>query len=344
MIFFFKNKNTLTKKESTELLETFLPYFDLPGFNALNVIETLANSDMETEKNRKICKTIVYAIVEKGLKIENVFKNVGLIQDNEYALLAKADNTKKAIENILDIRKISWKAEIEILKTFWFYWLLIFATMGMIGFGFPLLVELLQKQVVQINNKVNIADTLPWFIDYALLFKILTILTLIAPILLFILYLYLYFKNTKLLYKIFPLKAYDDLPRYFTLMISLRNTGFTLREIMNELYQYPYPKPISELWYYVSNNDNLGKGFRLFNMPDDITKIIIRFTEANKIYEVLPNLKELSIKRFNTLVKRINIVGGMVGKLTWFLPIYFLTKVVMWVITLFTSITSGIGY
>jgi len=111
-----------------------------------------------------------------------------------------------------------------------------------------------------------------------MMFKILALFTFLLPFILFLIYLYLYFNKTKLLYKMFPLKAYDDLPRYLTLMISLRNTGFTLREIMNELYQYPYPKPIAELWYYVSNNDNLGKGFRIFHMPDDITRIIIRFT------------------------------------------------------------------
>jgi len=91
----FKKNDVLSKKESSELLETFLPYFDLPGFNALTVIETISNSDMESKKNKEICKQIVYSIIEQHIKIEDAFLNVGLILESEYALLAKADNTEQ---------------------------------------------------------------------------------------------------------------------------------------------------------------------------------------------------------------------------------------------------------
>lgn len=344
MTHLFQKKNVLTKKESTDLLESLLPYFELPGFNVLNVIETIANSEMETEKNRRICKQVVYSIIEENKKIEDVFLLVGLIEDNEYAIVAKADKTEKAIQDILEIRKISWKSEMEIIKIVWFPWLLMVITTATVGFGFPKMVEYLKVQVLQLNSKFNIYESLPWFINNAFIFKIICIVVFLLPFVIFILYLYLYFNHTKSLYKYFPLKAYDDLPRYFTLMISLRSAGYNMREIMNELYQYPYPKPIAELWYDVANNDNLGKGFRMFNIPDDITKIVIRFTETNNIYKVFENLKNLSVKRFDLTVKRIQIYGEMVGKVFWFVPIYFLTQTVMWVMTLFGQLSSGTSF
>jgi len=61
------------------------------------------------------------------------------------------------------------------------------------------------------------------------------------------------------------------------------------------------------------------------------------------LYEVLPNLKTLSYKRFDTLVKRIQIIGDMIGKVFWFVPIYFMSKMVTWIIVLFSSLNSGLG-
>lgn len=337
----FWNKNTLSTNESTDLLESIIPYFTLPNFTVLNILETLSNSEVESEKTRKICKQLVYGVIKENRRLEDLFLSVGLIKNNEYSILAKASKTEKALEDIIEIRKISWNAEFAILKIIWFPWFLVSSTTGVIGFLFPLMVEYLKKQVLQLNSKFNIYHTLPWFIEQSLYFKIFSICFFFLPFVIIFLYLYYYYNDTKKLYKVFKLKAYDDLPRYFTIMISLRNTGSNLREIMNELYQYPYPKPISELWYYVANNDHLGKGFRLFNMPDDITKIVIRFTETNAIYDTLENLKELCIKRFNLLVKRIELIGSMVGKIFWFVPIYFLTQTIMWIMTLFGQISSS---
>lgn len=340
---FNKDKNKLNISESSDLLESFLPYFSLPGFNILNIIDILSKSEVENEKTKNVCKTIIYAIENENKKIEDVFLSVGLIKNSEYSILSKANNTEEAIEDILQVRKINWNFEKAIVKISWFPWLLLLITTFTIGFLTPIMVEKLGKQIAQLNGKIDILKTLPWFMNYSLEFKVLTVFIFLLPFILSFLYLYLYYKDTKKIYKLFKLKAYDDLPRYFTMMISLRKTGASLRDIMNELYQFPYPKPMSELWYYIANNDDMGKGFRLFHMPDDITKVIIRFTESNAIYDTFQNLKELSIKRFNLNVKRIEIYGSMVGKVFWFVPIYFLTQIITWVITLFGQISSGVS-
>jgi len=338
---FGRKSNVLSTTESTDLLESIMPYFTLPGFTILNIFETIANSEVENEKTRRICKQLVYGVIKENRKLEDLFLSTGVIKNNEYSIMAKANKTEKAIQDILDIRNISWKSEIAILKIIWFPWLLVSSTTGMIGFAFPLMVEYLKKQILQLNSKFDIYQTLPWFISNAFSFKIVSIFVFLLPFFVFFLYLYYYYNDTKKLYKFFKLKAYDDLPRYFTIMISLRNTGSNLREIMNELYQYPYPKPIAELWYYISHNDDMGRGFRLFNMPDDITKIVIRFTETNAIYETFENLKDLCTKRFNILVKRIDLYGNMIGKIFWFVPIYFLTQTITWIMTLFGQISSS---
>lgn len=312
---FNKNKAELTKPE----VETFLIIlrgFLKIGFSPLEAIKTLSENEPEGRR-KNVISGIEYETQEMNRPLPNVLLSKHLITPLEHTIMSKSISMVVSINTILEMRKNGKKFEKAILSIIALPIILILATLAFAAFMGPKVMEFI-KTLTKISEMASGSPAkpdLPFFllypteIKYAFFGMIILIVGAIYSY-------YWYYKNdTKKVYKLFPLKVYDDAPVVFQMMYNLKKTGMPAGDLFQEMIKNAEPEPLREMFQdiqkKVEQNRPFYTVFEQYGFPKNITSILEVGEKTYTIWDNLPDLIDFCKITSENGIFRVKLGLGM---------------------------------
>jgi len=313
---FKKGDGPELSKQEVETFLVILKGFLKIGFSPLEAIKTL--SENEPDGNRKnVISSIEYETHEMNRPLQNVLLSKKLIVPLEHTIMTKSISMVSSIDTILDMRKNGKKFEKAMLGILALPLIMILGTMGFVAFGGPNVLDFINflLKMSEMASGMPAEADLPFFLENIFEVKI-TFFGLLGLVFGSIYMYFWYYKNdTKKIYKIFPLKVYDDAPVIFQMMYNLKKTGMPAGELFNEMIKNAEPEPLREMFMdiqkKVESNRPFYTVFEHYGFPKNITSILEVGEKTYTIWENLPDLIEFSKMSSENGIQRIRLALGL---------------------------------
>jgi type II secretory pathway component PulF len=343
------NFNKIGREESTIILKSLKALMRLGN----SLFESLQlQIEIEEGKNKKVLEKIVTQIRKNNKPTEDMLFQYGLINDSEKLILENSKDTKKSVSYIIGIREISSNFNKTMQVLLFFPIISIFLGLSIAKFLLPIISAPVNEliQVAQIKKGISLEETMnippaffyihhPESVDYVIAFTIVVIACL------FFLFRYLEKNNPSLLYKIAPLKAFDDIPYIFTLMRSLNVGGMDIYSITNVLSK----SKINKGWRYlflrlkkrIEQNKKIYTVFQEFGFPKQLS-VIIKTSESSKSFwdnfdDMIEYAKEVNINKNKEIRTKYSGLAKMVG---YSIIVYFLAGILLLMFSMQNIITA----
>lgn len=310
-----KDRAELTKPE----METFLIIlkgFLKIGFSPLEAIKTLSENEPEGKK-KNVIAGIEYETHELNRPLQNVLLSKKLISPLEHTIMSKSNSMISSIDTILDMRRNGKKFEKAMLAIIAFPLIMILATLAFISFGGPGIMDFINfllKMSEMATGSPAKAD-LPFFLIYMGEIKIFFFVLIALIVGLIYTYYWNYTNDTKKIYKIFPLKVYDDAPILFQMMYNLKKTGMPAGDLFQEMIKNAEPEPLREMFQdiqkKVEQNRPFYTVFEQYGFPKNITSIIEVGEKTYTIWDNLPDLVEFCKITGDNGINRVKLGLGI---------------------------------
>jgi len=288
---FFSFNNKINKKDSTVMIKSIRSLMGL-GNSLFEAIKL--QQEIETGKNAKIIKKIIYMVEEKNYSLEKLLYQYGIIDNSEYLILANSKDTKESLESIIKLRSVNSNFDKTLISLLSFPIAGFFIGIGIAKFLLPSISKPVNDlvKIAKIKKGIDIDETMnvppsfyyihhPEYVNYVFFGG------LFLMIALFLTYQYLKKENPSVLYKIMPLKAYDDIPFIFILMRSLNKGGLDLYTIADKLYKSDIGKGwkifFLRLKRRIEKRGDIYPVFKNFGFPKQIY-LIIKVSEKSKAF------------------------------------------------------------
>lgn len=348
------NEKANLSKIEVENIFVLLKGFLKMGFPPLEAIKLLSENE-ENKKVKEVLTSIQFETLEKNRQLQSVLLAKGMINPLEHTIMTKSLSMGKSIDTILEMRKNSSKVEKAILAVFAFPLIALLVILGAIGFwGKDILdfVEFLQRMSAMTSGSAGgiksfklKTDELPFFLLYTTEIKY--VFFAYIGVLFTIIYGYfkLYKTNTKLLYKLMPLKVYDDAPVLFQIMYNLKQTGIPASELFSEMAKNAEPAPLRAM--FIDINKKIEKNrpfytvFSQYGFPKNIVSIIEIGEKTYTIWKNLPDLIEFTKITGESKIKILKVGIGTVLK--YAAQILILYVVLMSFLAVMMTATSMMG-
>ncbi|QDD68139.1 hypothetical protein [Caminibacter pacificus] len=323
----------LSKNESTSILLSLRASMGL-GFPFQKAIQLQAES--QERKTGRILKMCAYLILKKEQPIADVLYKFGIINAMEKTLLEHSKSPKETIENIIQMREMSGLFFKNFLAIILKPLLAVIVGMGLVLFIFPkvnLPVQALMEQAKMngINVKLNTGF---WYIDnFQIVSKVLIIYLIFLIVFLGILF-YIRKYKPSILFKIFPLSAYDDIPAILLFLKSLHSLGLPshkIAEILEKSNVNPGWRPLfKKLKTALIDSKPIWKEFFRFGFPKESVNFI-KYTEEGKIFwENIDKMIKYAKQRAEDGNKMMMKIWNPVSYyLAYIVIVYFLVGLIM---------------
>lgn len=340
--------NKISKEDSLIILRSIRSLMRLGN----SLFESLQlQVEIEEGKNKKILEKIV-TLIKRNKKTEVVLLQYGLIGESEKLILEKSNDTKKSIDYILTIRDISSNFNKTLNAVLFFPILSGFVGLGIAKFLLPVISAPIMElvEIARIKNGVSIEETLnippaffyihhPESIDLVILGYVAILVSF------YLLYKFFEKNNPSVLYKIVPLKAYDDIPYVFTLMRSLNVGGMDIYNIATVLSKSKINKGWKLLFLKIKKkievNQKFYKVFQDFGFPKQLSVIIKTSENSKSFWENFDNMieyaKEININKNKEIRDRYTGLAKMIG---FTIIIYFLLGILLLMFSMQNIITA----
>ena len=330
------NSKKVSRDTSTTILRSIQSLMPL-GYSILESLKI--QKDIEEGTSKKIIDKAIMLVIKQNLTIEKALLQVGLITEEEKLILSYSKDTKTSIDYIVELRDLSKNFNKTILRLLIFPIIALYVGVIIVNTVLPIMKEPVDAllEMIKISKGVDATDSLNipeifFFIQNTEIYNLIMIVFSILLVLSFILYFYFEKNDPSKIYKIFPLKAYDDIPYVFILMKSLNVTGKNVYDISEDLSKSNinkgWKKLFSKVVKKIQDNKPFYEAFKDFKIPKQIY-IIIKMTEiAKSFWDNLDKTITYS-KKTNTdsnadILRKYGSVSTIVG---YAIILYFLVGV-----------------
>lgn len=327
------NENVLSKNQSQELLlDIRIELKKVPDI--LLILSTMKDYYKNTLKKVVI---MMVSDLELGKSVEDVFLKYKLINKDEYLILKRAKSLKHAVNLILNFRKTSSIFNKVSRGLFMPLGIAILVGLIVLIVSTPHVLDMLKEvgEIIKMRNKYTPEFKIPFFMkDVKFVYGILSVYIVIVISAIYYIFYYLDNNNIRQLYKMFPLKFYDDFIKYFIIADSMKKVGASSYQIFEDLALNAKPglRPIFKKMY--EKGDNYAEILEMYNAPIKILNTIKREERDSKFWanlniedkdseelglvqymeEIRFNKKEMYIKYFGkTLLYLAILVGTMIS-------------------------------
>ena len=334
----FNINNKITPQDSLVMIKSIRALMALGNslFEAVKLQE-----EIEVGKNAKILKKIIFLIEKRNQSIEKLFLQYNIINNSEYLILTNSKDTKESLENIIKIRSVSKNFNKTIITLIAFPLIAFFVGLGIAKFLLPAISKPINdlvavakiKKGIDLDKTMNIPDVFfyihhPEYVNYIFFIAVTLIIGL------FFLYRYLEKNNPSAIYKILPLKSYDDIPFIFILMRSLNKGGLDLYSIANLLQKSNINKGwrlfFLRLKKQIEKNGEIHSIFKAFGFPRQIYIIIKTSEKSKSLWESFDDMitysQDINIIKNKEIVDRYKSIMTIVGYVE---IIYFLIGILL---------------
>ncbi len=280
-------------KETTTILQNMANY-NLAGQSESDMLQAAIEDNTGTK--RIILQNMKNSYDKKQISIAKVFLQYGLIDQREYHYLKESDNFTESVELILEIRK-NHNIIIKKFTNWTMVPVYIIAVTIMLFAGIsPRFVKLLDEQQERITNKIDYMWPITHHIEMFFIG--------ISILIIYHIIIYLYKKrcneNVISLYKIFPLKAYEDMPILLRDIKLYKIKGVTDYDIATELNS---TATISGMRKHFPKKAHDFKSFAMIfskcNIPYSVVSIFQSSEKTDSLLKIKKTIKS-PITKFHT--------------------------------------------
>ena len=330
----------LNKNQTLSILYSLRSILKL-GNSLPNAIKLL--SQVEKGTTKQVLHKVVYLIFNANIYPEEALARFNIITKTEVFILKNSLDAKEAFSNIIQMREVSNRFEKNMITLLGFPVIAVIIGLLIAYFAQPTfsnMVNTLVKQV-QITKGVDISNDveLMWYLKSQSFDMMLLIIYITIVISLILIYLYLLEYKPNVLYKMFKLKAYDDIPYLLMMMNNLHKAGFDPRKIFEILSKTSMKKGWVSLFELLKKKTKEGGKlytiFERYGFPNDII-LILKSSEIGKSYwdnmdSLIEYVNETN-KQKNEMLKRI--FGNTSTVIGFSIVIYFTVGLFMAVFSL----------
>jgi type II secretory pathway component PulF len=305
-------------------------------FEAIKLQEEISDG-----KNKKILKLIIKQTVEKNITIELLLLKHGIISEAEKLIMLNNKDTKDSIKDILKMRRLNKNFDKTIFSLAFFPVIAVFIGLAIVKFLLPIIskpiTELITiaelKKGIKMDNALDI-DPAFFYIHHPEYINIVAIVFVSLLASLFFGFKYLEKKNPSILYKIIPLKSYDDIPFIFILMRALNKGGMDIYSIASTLHHSNLNLGWKRFFFRLKNNidknQELYTVFKNFGFPKELY-IVLKASEKSKSFwdnfdEMIEYANNTNLDKnleFKTRYKGLASITG------YFIIFYFLIGILL---------------
>jgi hypothetical protein len=309
------------------------------GFSLELSIEML--SKVQPKPINKYLENIVFLVKKKNEKIPNLLHKFGFITQEEKIILEKAQDTKFAINSIIEMRKIDGL----FLKSFFKVVTLPFLALIFAPLGVKKLLENIDPILSQMFYMLKAKGIEPSFemlgIPKMFYFlwdrKILDYVTFTSAVVFIFIIVFIFFTRTykpSILYKLLPPASYDDMPYILSYMASLNKVGYPAEKVADILAKSNLRPGWKEMFLRIK--ENIKKGGKIYTefermcFPKEIVTYIKYDELSGDFWGNIEEIKNLSIERnkqisefFTGQIKPVSTI------LTYMIIFYFIVGILM---------------
>lgn len=313
--------NKLTKRESTLILTSMQNVLEnVPGFTPLKAIKYCIELHHKNSRIKKIMTAMYSDIRESPEMSLDVYELYRLMTPTEAAKYGTNNNgsseAAEKIKSILEVRSVSKRFEPLVRSLFQWTLLGAIATFAALYFGAPWLVESL-TDTFSVNGIKDPLEQIPFYLINRELNLYMIIGIIIIVFLSVYFYVHNYINNRRLIYKIFNLKSYDDIPIMFETMKNIyKSQKETIKvfRVMGNLSTY---KGLSGMFLELeeSVSDSTQSYYDIFmkySVPHSVC-LIIKANEAATLMDnldgIINSAKAEGEAKFASANKIVTILG-----------------------------------
>lgn len=286
------------------------------GFSPLEAIKTLSENEPEG-KRKNVISSIEYETHEMNRPLQNVLLAKKLITPLEHTIMSKSISMISSIDTIIDMRKNGKKFEKAMLKIVAFPLIMILATMAFISFGGPGILDFINflLKMSEMSSGMPAKAELPFFLENIQEIKWTFYGLILAIVGSIYMYIWYYKNDTKRIYKMFPLKVYDDAPIIFQMMYNLKKTGMPAGELFAEMIKNAEPEPLRDMFQDIQKKVEVNRPFytvfEQYGFPKNVTSIIEVGEKTYTIWDNLPDLIEFCKVTGDNGIERVKLALGI---------------------------------
>ena len=294
----------LSKNASSGILRSIISLIKV-GNSIPSAMEILVQ--IEKGKIKKALEKTLKYIVEDDVSVGLAFKKEDIISESEVFVIDNSRSATEAIESILSIRELGGNFEKTFLKLFAFPLLAVIIGMTIVYFMQPRFHDM----VVSLANQVHILkgidvteeSRLMWYLEDREFVLFLIQIYIVSLIVIVIWYVYTLENNPKVIYKMFNLKTYDEVPFILMLMHNLQKAGLDQVRIFQILRDTSprkgWVKLFDLLEKQAQKGDYIFTVFEQYHFPRDII-LVLKASEVSKTFWDNMGLLVTYIKETNT--------------------------------------------
>jgi len=312
----------LSKNASSGILRSIISLIKV-GNSIPSAIEILVQIEKGKIKNA-LEKTLKY-IVEDDMGVGSAFKKEDIIGESEVFVIDNSRSATEAIESILSIRELGGNFEKTFLKLFAFPLLAVIIGMTIVYFMQPRFHDMVISLATQVHLLKGIDVTeeskLMWYLEDRTFVLFLIQIYIVSLIIMIIWYIYTLENNPKVIYKIFNLKTYDEVPFILMLMHNLQKAGLDQVRIFQILRDTSprrgWVKLFDLLEKQAQKGDYIYTVFEKYHFPRDII-LVLKASEVSKTFWdnmglLVTYIKETNTNKHNFIDKTFGAYSNILG-------------------------------
>ena len=293
---------------------------------------------VESGKIKKVLEKVHYSIVKLDMTIGLSLKKEGVIKDTEVIIIDKATNSLEAVRSILSIRELSGNFEKTILKLFAFPAIAVVIGLLIAHLAQPTFHDMVYSMVdqVKVTKGIDVSGEtgIMWYLEDGDI----TLFLIESYIIFWIFSVSLYFYYLKfkpeVIYKIFKLKAYDDVPYILMLIYNLQKVGLDQVRIFKILKESSPRVGWIKLFDSLEKEASAGRYiyniFERYNFPKD-TILVLKSAEVSKTFWDNMELLITYVQDTNTNKNKtlLSLFGGISSVSGFIIILYFVSGLFM---------------
>lgn len=337
-------KNKLTPKESSLVLNAAIIILKTQsGFSPLQALMFCEQTFSNKKRIRDILNKMNNDIKDGSLEVSEAFEFYGLLNSTESVKYNSSNKyAYEALKSIFDERKYSSRFEPTLV---WFFVKVLIAmavvVIAVFYFEDDIKSELIERYLV--NGISNPQEALPFIVKESM--NNLYILILISIFFAGIVFWYKkqYKNNRKLIYKLFPLKAYDDMPIMFETMKNFFKTKKEHTAVFQEMRNLSCYSGLSKMFEDLreSSLDSDGTFYDIFEehkFPKDIC-VLVQVNESGEFLDNLDGIIEYAKEQGN---EKFILFKGLFKFLGTYVPLFIILGAIISISLEFSSDVASI--
>jgi hypothetical protein len=328
-------KNKISKSVSTGLLRSLKSLIKV-GNSVPNALGVLIQ--VEKGRSKKILEKIHYNIVQNDTSIGKALELEGVIDGSEVFIIDNSPNSIEAIDAILSIRELGGNFEKTMLKLFAFPVLAVILGLTIAYMAQPTFSDMVLSlaEQVKVTKGIDVSEQakLMWYLESRTITMQFLQIYITFWVIFIVSYFYYLEYKPNVIYKVFGLKAYDDVPFILMLMHNLQRAGLDQVRIFEMLKNSSPKKGWVSLFGLLEIEARAGRPiytiFESYSFPKDVV-LVLKSAEVSKTFwDNIGGLVEY-VKDTNTNKhKMLNSMLGGLGSIGGFMIIlYFVSGLFM---------------